>query len=157
MKHILFLIILFSSSVSYCQREVVASGGNASGSGGSVSYSLGQVAYQSVTGTNGNVNQGVQQPFEIFTLSNSEFDTSFSAILFPNPAAVSVTLSIDLSKEGANYDYELTDVTGKRISHDKITADETTINVEGLAEACYFLNILNGNKRVKTFKLLKNN
>jgi hypothetical protein len=155
MKHILFLISLFISTLSYGQRDIVASGGNATGSGGSVSYSIGQVAYLSASGTNGNVNQGVQQPFEIFTLSIAESEASFSATLFPNPANIAVILSVDLAKEGTNLDYELTDVTGKRIRNGRIFSDETTINVEGLAESCYYLNVLEAGKRVKTFKLLK--
>ena len=156
MKHILFLISLLTTA-SYAQRGNVASGGNASGSGGSVSYSVGQVAYRSVSGTNGNINQGVQQPFEIFALSTTELDASFAAMLFPNPASVSVILSIDLIKEGAAFDFELTDVTGKRLRSGKATTNETIIDVEGLSEATYFLNVMDSGKRVKTFKLLKRN
>jgi hypothetical protein len=158
MKHILFLISLFISVLSYGQRDLVSSGGDATGSGGSVSYSIGQVAYESASGANGNINQGVQQPFEIFVvLSNPELGDSFSATLYPNPAATSVILALDLAKEGSNLVYELSDITGKIIRNGRITSNETIINVEGFAEACYFLNVLEGNSRVKTFKLLKNN
>lgn len=157
MKHILFLIGLFISVFSYAQQDNVSSGGNATGAGGTVSYSVGQVAYLSFSGANGNVNQGVQQPFEIFALSNHESGASFSATLFPNPTATSVILSLDFIKEGGNLLFELTDVTGKIIRNGRITADETVINVEGFAEACYFVNVIVDNKRVKTFKLLKNN
>jgi hypothetical protein len=158
MKHILFLISLFISAVSYGQKDLVSSGGNATGSGGSVSYSIGQVAYESASGTNGKITEGVQQPFEIFVvLSTPQVGASFSATLFPNPTATSVILSIDLAKEGYNFTYDLTDVTGKVIRSGRITTDETIINVEAFAEACYFVNVLDGNKRVKTFKLLKNN
>lgn len=158
MKHILFLISLFISAVSYGQKDLVSSGGDATGSGGSVSYSIGQVAYESASGTNGKITEGVQQPFEIFVvLSVPQVGASFSATLFPNPTATSVILSIDLAKEGYNFTYELTDITGKVIRNGRISTDETIINVEAFAEACYFVNVLEGNKRVKTFKLLKNN
>lgn len=158
MKHILFLISLFISTCSYSQRDTVASGGNGTGSGGTVSYSVGQVAYTAVTGTNGNINQGVQQPFEIFiVLSTPESIASLSAVLYPNPTATSVILSLDFEKEGGNLDYELTDVNGKIIRKGRINSNETTIDVESFAEACYFVNVLVANKRVKTFKLLKNN
>jgi hypothetical protein len=157
MKHILFLISLFISVVSYGQRDLVSSGSDATGSGGSVSYSIGQLAYESASGTNGKITQGVQQPYEIFALSTPDTSSSFFATLFPNPTATSVVLLIDLEKEGANFDYELTDINGKIIRFGRVTANETIINVEGFAEACYFVNVLEGNKRVKTFKLLKNN
>ena len=41
------------------QESVNATSGNASGSGGSVSYSVGQVAYQTNTGTSNSVAEGV--------------------------------------------------------------------------------------------------
>lgn len=47
--------------------------GNATGTGGTSSYSIGQVVYASATGTNDSVNQGMQQPFEIFILGNDDF------------------------------------------------------------------------------------
>lgn len=155
MKHLLFLVSLFISSLGYSQRDVVSSGGDASGSGGTASFSVGQVAYRSASGTSGNVNDGVQQPFEIFTLSIPEMEGSFAAALFPNPATVAVILSIDRAQENADLHYELVDLAGKHIRNGKITENETSINVEGLPEACYFLNVTEANKRVKSFKLLK--
>ncbi len=157
MKQILILIGLFISALGFAQQDNVSSGGNATGSGGSVSYSVGQVAYSSFSGTNGNINQGVQQPFEIFVLSTPELDASFTATLFPNPAATSVILSLDYTKAGGNLLFELTDVNGRIIRNGRVSSNETIIDVEGFAEACYFLNVLADNKRVKTFKLLKNN
>jgi hypothetical protein len=157
MKHILFFTSLLVSSLGFSQRDVVSTGGDASGSGGSVSYSVGQIAYESASGSNGSINQGVQQPFEIFVLAIPELDESFTATLFPNPTATSVILSLDITKEGTRLVYELTDVTGKIIRNGRILSNETIINVEEFAEACYFVNVLDGNKRVKTFKLLKNN
>jgi len=157
MKHILFFISLFFSTLGFSQQDVVSTGGDASSSGGSVSYSIGQVAYESASGSNGSINQGVQQPFEIFVLAIPGHDESFTATLFPNPTATSVILSLDITKEGSGLVYELTDVTGKIIRNGRILSNETVINVEEFAEACYFVNVLEGNKRVKTFKLLKNN
>jgi len=71
------------------QESVNATGGNASGSGGSASYSVGQVAYQTHTGTNGSVSEGVQQPFEISVVTAIEeakgINLSFTAILTQLP------------------------------------------------------------------------
>lgn len=157
MKQALFLISLFMSLMSFGQRDVVGAGGEASGSGGTVSFSVGQVAYQTQTGSNGALTQGVQQPFEIYVLSTPETVASFSAMLYPNPAATSVILSANLAAVEGPLDYELTDITGKTIKQGRLTETETIINVEGYAEACYFINVLEGNKRIKTFKLIKNN
>lgn len=158
MKHILFFMIILSSMHGYSQQDIVAAGNDASGSNGNVSYSIGQVAYISETGVSGNINQGVQQPIEIFELTNSEFDsTSFNAILYPNPASTEVILSINSLNLDSILEYHLTDINGKLIKSGRINTTETRIDVVGFPQACYFVNIFNSNKILKTFKLLKNN
>ena len=42
------------------QTTIATTGGNAAGSGGSFSYTVGQISYSTVSGTNGSVAQGVQ-------------------------------------------------------------------------------------------------
>lgn len=156
MKHIPQLFFCFISALSFGQKDVVASGGDATGAGGSVSYSVSQVAYQSLEGSSGILTQGVQQPFEIFALSAPEFDDSFSVMLYPNPTSTSVILSLDVSKFGLDKEYKLTDSNGRVVFTGKITSDETVIDVRHYPSACYYVSIINGNKRVKTFKLIKN-
>jgi hypothetical protein len=154
---LMLLLLLQCIPKMQAQKGIVSSGGNATGTGGNVSYSIGQMDYITENGAGGIATQGVQQPFEIFTLTLPEQSANFTATLFPNPTATSVILSLDFLKEGSNLEYELTDVTGKIIVNNRIYANETIIDVERYAQACYFVNILVANKRVKTFKLLKNN
>jgi uncharacterized protein (TIGR02145 family) len=47
------------------QNTISAAGGNAKGSGGSASFTVGQIFYTKLSGTNGTVVQGIQQPYEI--------------------------------------------------------------------------------------------
>jgi uncharacterized protein (TIGR02145 family) len=47
------------------QNTIPAAGGNAKGSGGSASFTVGQIFYTKLSGTNGSVVQGIQQPHEI--------------------------------------------------------------------------------------------
>jgi Secretion system C-terminal sorting domain len=158
MKVKLFLLSLFFSVVSFGQQAIDSSGGNATGSGGSASYSVGQITYQSYSGSTGKVSQGVQQPFEIFvTLKNNEFNYSFTANLYPNPTASTAILSLENQEPNGEMEYNLTDITGKLITKGNINAKETVIDVAILAEACYFLNVISENKTIKTFKLLKHN
>jgi hypothetical protein len=157
MKHFLFVLMLSYSFVSFAQKDIVATGGDGSSSGGAVSFSVGQLAFSSASNSVGDINQGVQQPIEIFELTKPDFgDQSFNAILYPNPSATAVTLSISSAIPDANLEYQLTDVTGKIIKIGKISSVETTIDVLGLPQACYFVNVLTFNKKLKTFKLLKN-
>jgi|SRR5690554_3243411 len=68
------------------QESVNATGGDASGEGGSVSYSVGQITFQTHTGTNGSVAQGVQQPFEISVVTAIEEakGINLSVTAYPN-------------------------------------------------------------------------
>jgi len=157
MKKILYLIFCLSFIMGYSQKETLASGGDVSGSGGTVSYSIGQIAYEYRSGSNGNLNQGVQQPFEIFeTLSNSQFLNDLTKItLLPNPSIDKVILSLNGIPSFEGYYYNLTDITGKIINKGFINSNDTTLDVSSLPGACYFLNVFQNNIAIKSFKLLK--
>jgi Secretion system C-terminal sorting domain len=150
------LFLLFSISYAHAQQSLNASGGNGTGTGGSISFTVGQIDYVSATGSNGSISQGVQQPFEIFTLGNNDYPTiQLQAIVFPNPTNENVNLSItNFSLE--NLEYDLYDVTGKLISHQKITENETLISMEYLSAGNYFIAVIENDKKLKTFKIIKN-
>lgn len=138
------------------QESVPATGGNASGSGGSVSYSVGQVVYTTNTGTNGSVAQGVQQAFEISVVTAIEQakGINLSVSAYPNPTNDYLTLSIgefDIS----NLSYQLYDMNGKLLQNAKITGNQTSIVMSNLVPANYFVKVVQGNKEVKTFKIIK--
>ena len=139
------------------QTSVNATGTNASGSGGSVSYSVGQVVYTNNTGTNGSVAQGVQQAFEILVVTGLEQakGINLSVSAYPNPTTDYLTLSIgefDIS----NLSYQLYDMNGKLLQNAKITGNQTSIAMGNLVPANYFVKVIQGNKEVKTFKIIKN-
>lgn len=147
-------IIVFSASA---QQATVTTGGDATGSNGSSSYSIGQVAYRNATGTNGSINQGVQQPFEIFTLGDDDFpEIQLMMSVYPNPTTSFVTLTLqNYSLEKIHF--ELFDLNGRLIQSQSITTSETPIAMEHLASAVYLLNVMEQNKILKTFKIIKNN
>lgn len=152
------LIALFLVSFSFsatAQQSVTASGNNAAGSGGSTSYSVGQVVYTTNSGTNGNLAQGVQQPYEILTLGmdeHPEISLNFSA--YPNPTTDILTLEVS-NYNTDNLSYLLFDITGKVIANNKVTVSQTKIDMTGRQSALYFLKITENNKEIKTFKIIK--
>lgn len=152
---ITLLLFVFGMNVN-AQQTTVTSGGNATGSGGSVSYSIGQVADKTQTGTTGTITQGVQQPFEIVTLSGLEFENiRLEAIVFPNPTTSNITLKIsDFNLENLNY--QLLDIQGRLINEGKISNNETVINMERYTTSTYILRINSKSKEIKTFKIIKN-
>ena len=139
------------------QESVNATGGNASGSGGSISYSVGQVAYQTHTGTNGSVAQGVQQAYEISVITAIEQakGISLSVTAYPNPTTDYLTLEVK-DFEFSTLSFQLYDMNGKLLQSEKITGNQTSILTSNLLPASYFVKVIQGNKEVKTFKIIKN-
>jgi hypothetical protein len=139
------------------QKSVNTTGGNASGSGGSVSYSVGQVAYITNTGTNGSVSEGVQQPYEISVVTGLEEAKGINLLVtaYPNPTTDFLTLRID-EFELSNLHFQLYDMNGKLLENKKVTGNETSIVMSKLVPATYFVKVTEGNKEVKTFKIIKN-
>lgn len=135
------------------QETTIASGGNANGSGGSASYSVGQVVYTSNSNTEGNITQGVQQPFEIFTIGLIEKTNSFEVLIFPNPTTSYLTLKV---KNNTNLTYQLCDLSGKQIRYSKLNSTTTIVEMESLATATYILKVMENNQIIKTFKIIKN-
>lgn len=139
------------------QTSVNATGSNASGSGGSVSYSVGQVVYTTNIGTNGSVAQGVQQPYEISVVTGIEEAKGINLLVsaYPNPTTDYLTLSID-EFDISNLSYQLYDINGKLLQSEKITGNQTSIVMSNLVPANYFVKVIQSNKEVKTFKIIKN-
>ena len=139
------------------QEAIPASGGNASGSGGSLSYSVGQVVYTTNTGTNGSVAQSVQQPFEISVVTGLEeaICINLNLYAYPNPTTDFLNLKVEKYKT-ANLSYQLYDMNGKLFENKKVEDNETTISMENFFPGTYFLKVIDNNKEVKTFKIIKN-
>lgn len=154
---LLFLITCIASTAnSYAQESIVASGGNAAGAGGTASYSIGQIAYTSLPGSDQNAIQGVQQPYEITTLGTNEFtEISLAMTAYPNPAVDELNLVVDTNKLD-HLSYELFDINGKTVSQNLgITTSETRVSMQGLNQGIYFLVVNTNTKKIKTFKIIK--
>ncbi len=147
-----FAVSLFNINA---QEAVLTTGGEASGDGGTVSYSVGQVVYTTNTGTSGSVLQGVQQPYEISVptaMENTEDVILISA--YPNP--VKDILKLKTGQRDFNaLSYRLFDMGGRLIMEEKITGSETSINMQTLSPSVYLLKVIEDDKEIKTFKIIK--
>ena len=156
------LILTFSLSIASAQESINATGSIASGIGGSASYSVGQIACQTNTGTNGSVAQGVQQPYEILVVAAIEETKSITLSLTasPNPVNDYLQLKIDAPTmfESHSMLFQLYDINGKLIQSNIIASGVTqsAIDMQNLKPATYFLKVIRENKEVKTFKIIKN-
>jgi hypothetical protein len=156
MKKIILPILLLLACFTHAQEASVTAGNEATGLGGSASYSIGQVVYTTNTGTTGAMAQGVQQPYEISTLGTNAFpEISLKCSAYPNPTSDILTIAIE-NHELTHFSYQLIDVTGKIIQTNKITQDQTIIDMRNSIAATYFIAISENNKVLKTFKIIKN-
>ncbi|UGS22552.1 T9SS type A sorting domain-containing protein [Flavobacterium channae] len=138
------------------QNSVNASGGNLSGANGSVSYSVGQMVYTTNSGTNGSNAQGVQQPYEISeVLSSIDYSELISDLkIYPNPSTDHITINF-INLNNLNLSLKIIDINGKVIKKEDYLQNETTIDVSSYSSNIYFLNIMNKDKLIKSFKLIK--
>jgi hypothetical protein len=148
--------MVITSTLIHAQKNTVAAGGTATGSGGSATYSIGQIDYENLSGTNGNVSQGVQQAYEIYSVSINELSAAFDVQLFPNPTNDYINLSIGAFELHKKWNYTLTDAQGKLIYRENISESIVQINMLSLAPAAYFLNINTENSQIQTFKIIRN-
>jgi hypothetical protein len=103
------------------------------------------------------VAQGVQQPYEISTVSGIEeaIGINLTITAYPNPTSDYLTLSIN-EFDISNLSYQLFDMQGKLLLSTKITNEKTSIVMSNLIPAVYFVRVMEGIKNVKTFKIVKN-
>ena len=141
----------------HAQQSTNASGGDATGSGGSASYSLGQVVYHYYTGSGDSSNEGVQQPYEFFVTGINEYkNISLTMAVFPNPAQALVNLKIE-GGEFQNLSFRLFDENGRLLDNQSISEALTTVPIQNLSSGTYLLSVLDPEKILKTFKIIKNN
>jgi hypothetical protein len=138
------------------QGTIPATGGNASGTGGSVTYTVGQIADSVITGTTGFIIQGVQQPYEISTVTAIEDtdDITLGYSVYPNPTEGIIRLVIKSFNDG-DFRFQLYNLNGTVLQEKEVTDEETEISMESHTSAVYFLRVIRDDNEVKVFKIVK--
>lgn len=138
------------------QVAIPATGGDISGNGGSVSYTIGQVNYQAHSGTSGSVIEGVQQPYEISIVTSIARAEGINLLMsaFPNPTPDYLILDVK------NYDisslsFQIFGMNGNFLQSERITDIQTRIDLRDFSKATYCIKVMEGNKEVKVFKVIK--
>jgi len=152
MKSTVTLLMLLIVQNAGAQQAVLSSGGDASGSSGSISFSIGQVAFTS-SGDNA-ANEGVQQPYEFFTVSLHESHEAYQIDIFPNPTTDELVIGTD------NRNHDLTamifDAKGMLIETIRLQNATTRISVSNWASATYVISINDSKGTSSSYQLVKN-
>ena len=158
MKLISLLFALVTvHSIALAQDVLVSGGGETSGAGGSASYSVGQVFISTYEDNNGSVSEGIQQTYVISVLGEITSKVLANANIFPNQAQHYITLSIDnYNKIAGELSYYFYNLNGTLLDNKVMVTPETNIDMEHLASGIYFVKLINGQKLIKTFRVVKN-
>jgi hypothetical protein len=147
----------FWTIVIQAQSANPATGGTATGAGGSATYTVGQIASRVQTGSNGYIIQGVQQPYEISVITGIEEarEITLSFTVYPNPTTDFITIKIE-NYSSTNLSYELLGLDGNVLENKNITTSEVVISMRNQPSSIYFLRLVDQNRLIKTFKIIKN-
>jgi len=148
-------ILFFTSAVTLGQSNTVTSGGATTSSNGSISYSIGQIDYSSNLSFKGDINEGIQHPFEIFTVSVNQVlggNTEFK--VFPNPTSGELVLATK-NRGNLKFLYQIFDSNGHELNSKNVVKHETVIHMGSFSSGTYFLNVYQNGKQVSVFKILK--
>jgi len=159
-RYLFITVITVLPLLVHAQRDVLTRGGDYSSAGGSVAFSIGQIGYTYLTGEAGSASLGVQQSNVFNIVATDDLEPFWEVSLYPNPA--SEIVYINLQDESVLKDFNalhlrLLDVQGKLVKEMKIIEAVTTLSLSGLAESVYFIQILQDQQPLKSFKLYKSN
>lgn len=135
------------------QSAITVSGGDATGSGGNSSYSIGQIDYTS-KGSPVQITEGVQQPYEIVSLSISEEISQTDILLYPNP--VKDVLYVDFQdKQHQSAAYQVFDLQGRLVKEGIFGQSKSEITFRDYPRSTYIIRITQNGKFLQSFKIIK--
>ena len=161
MKRIFTILILSCLLVPslFAQSAIVPVGGDAQGNGGSVSYTVGQMAVESAANSNGSITvaEGVQQPYEIMTVGVDDYpQIALNAVVYPNPTENIAQLQLNgFEIPAGGLRATLYDGNGKQLQSVTVTDDLTTLQIGQYAKGTYYLEVRDGKRTLKTFKIVR--
>lgn len=154
MKKQTLFVGFFILSVILNAQEVISVQGDSYDNGTNrLDYTIGETVIETVSNGTNEMTQGFHQTF--LTVTNIEdLAVDFLVNVFPNPTAKFITLTVEKYEDLTLYFY---DVTGKLLKQAVLTQRETHLNVSEFPKGNYLLTLTHeGNKKLKTFKLIKN-
>ncbi len=161
MKRITTLIVslLSLAGATFAQSAIVPLGGDTQSNSGSVSYTVGQIAVESAANSNGSITiaEGVQQPYEIMTVGVDEYpQIALNAVVYPNPTENLAQLRLngfEIPADGLRA--ILYDGNGKQLQSLMVTDDLTPFQIGQYATGTYYLELRDGKRVLKTFKIVR--
>ena len=155
---LLMAFLAYLGTTVFAQSAIVPVGGDAQSNNGSVSYTVGQIAVQAVSNSSGiSVAEGVQQPYEILTVGVDDYpQITLNAVVYPNPTENFAQLQLNgFEIPAGGLRAILYDGSGKVLQTLPVTEDLTPFQIGHYATGSYYLELRNGTRVLKTFKVVR--
>jgi hypothetical protein len=150
----LFLLIIFRTGIANAQEVVSTAGDHFQNNTAQLSWTIGEIAIETLTGTSNIITQGFHQTNLIAVAIDELPELGFEIKAFPNPTQDYLILKI--SKDNLDgIQYKLYDMQGKLLHHKLISESETEILFKDLAPSTYLIRVMDLNKEIKTFMIVK--
>jgi hypothetical protein len=154
LKLLTFSFLIHIGTLLQAQQLVSTAGDYYQNNSGSLSFSLGELAIETFSSTNNILTQGFQQT-NLVAVSIKELPgLDYEISVYPNPVNDIVILKVPADKL-AGKQYRLYDTEGKLLQIKLLEETETEISFSSLTPATYFIKVGEGEKELKTFKIVK--
>ena len=151
MKKSIILITLSSALTTTAQEVVATQGESYSNTSAQIDFTIGEIIINTESNGVNTLTQGFHQTnWNFVGLENHE--PEYEATIFPNPTSKILNIRTSAFE---NVTYTLYDAKGKLILQDKLSSEQTPIQVSQLAPGNYSITLTNEIQNLKTFKLVK--
>ena len=140
------IIAFFLFGIAVHAQEVISTAGSyGETTSGSLSWTVGEPVIETITDGTNTLTQGFQQSKLTVTAINDLKVPGIELSVYPNPTADYIILSIDDVKtngRSSQLSLQLYDINGKLLQNEKITGNETSIDMSNLMPATYILKVM---------------
>lgn len=150
-KQTIFLLSLLYTLAVSAQEVVSTQGDSYSNASANIDFTLGEIVINTRTSGTIELTQGFHQTNWNF-VGIQDHSPSFNATIFPNPTSEVLNIRTSAYK---NVSFIVFDTKGNLVLQDKLTAEQTTIQVSKLATGSYSVVLKDHTRNLKTFNLIK--
>lgn len=156
MRNLLIAVLLFFSCSMYAQNIVSTNGGHFSSTNYQLSWTIGEPVIETGNSDNRMITQGMHQSKLIVTSIKEIEGLQLTIIAYPNPAINYVQLEVESIKD-EGLDYHLYGMDGSLLRKGRLTNNRVKITMQEYIPSTYLLNVVDNNRLLKTFKIIKQN
>ena len=156
MKNATIIVLLLFFCKANAQEVVPSSGGHFQGSNFQISWTVGEPVIETGNSDNRIITQGMHQSKLIVTSIKEIEGLKLTIIAYPNPAIDYVQLEVESTKD-EGLDYHLYGMDGSMLRKGRLSGNRARIPMQGYTPSAYLLNVVEGNRVLKAFKIIKIN